>query len=100
MRGKARCRLHGGKSTGAKTKAGIQRIRAASWKDGSRSTRLRAEANIQAEEKYREMMGDILDAYDAETPLIRKLLKLPLLPEIKVHVLRRCPGGPPKEWAE
>lgn len=43
MRGKRRCRLHGGKSTGARTKAGIQRIRQARWKDGLQSARLQAE---------------------------------------------------------
>ncbi len=29
-----RCRMHGGKSTGAKTKAGIERIRKANFKNG------------------------------------------------------------------
>jgi hypothetical protein len=85
MRGKRRCRLHGGKSTAAKTKAGIQRIRAASWKDGARSARLRAEATIKAAEIYRDMMGDILEAYDVETPLMRKLL-LPLLLVQRLHM--------------
>src|SRR5262249_40633900 len=56
MRGKRRCRLHGGLSTGAKTKAGIHRIRLASWKHGRRSARLIAErrAKRQAE---RERFG-------------------------------------------
>ena len=32
-----RCRLHGGKSTGAKTPEGLERIRQAKWKHGERS---------------------------------------------------------------
>ena len=34
MRGKRRCRLHGGKSTGAKTEAGIEAIRQANTRHG------------------------------------------------------------------
>ena len=33
-RGKARCRLHGGKSTGPKTAAGLERSRRARWRHG------------------------------------------------------------------
>lgn len=43
MRGKARCRLHGGKSTGARTLTGIQRIRKEHWKNGGRSKKLQKE---------------------------------------------------------
>ena len=32
-----RCRLHGGKSTGPKTKEGLERSRKANWKHGRRS---------------------------------------------------------------
>ena len=32
-----RCRLHGGKSTGPKTKEGLERSRKANWKHGQRS---------------------------------------------------------------
>ena len=34
MRGKSKCRLHGGKSTGAKTAEGLKRCRKANWKHG------------------------------------------------------------------
>jgi len=34
MRGKKRCRLHGGKSTGPRTEAGLRRIRLANLKHG------------------------------------------------------------------
>ena len=37
LRGKARCRLHGGLSTGPKTPEGKARIAAAHWKHGRRS---------------------------------------------------------------
>lgn len=38
-----RCRLHGGKSTGAKTPDGRQRQKMASWKHGLRSAEAREE---------------------------------------------------------
>jgi hypothetical protein len=44
MRGKARCRLHGGKSTGPKTLEGINRIRTANTKSGRWSAAGRAVA--------------------------------------------------------
>lgn len=34
VKGKNRCRLHGGRSTGAKTPEGLQRCRKAAWKHG------------------------------------------------------------------
>lgn len=37
MRGKLKCRLHGGKSTGAKTVEGLKRCRRANWKHGNYS---------------------------------------------------------------
>jgi hypothetical protein len=37
MRGKKRCRLHGGKSTGPRTPEGLERSRKARWKHGLRS---------------------------------------------------------------
>jgi hypothetical protein len=37
MKGKARCRLHGGKSTGPRTPEGLARSRKANWKHGERS---------------------------------------------------------------
>ena len=48
-----RCRLHGGLSTGPKTKEGIERIRQAHWKHGEYS------AERKAELKYlRELLKD------------------------------------------
>lgn len=73
MRGKARCRLHGGKSTGARTKAGIHRIRTVHWKHGFRSGRLLAEAKAMSEERTRELMQDNdewLDGKDCRLPTV------------------------------
>ena len=41
MRGRRRCRLHGGKSTGPKTAAGLARSRRARWKHGAYSREVR-----------------------------------------------------------
>ena len=54
IRAKARCRLHGGMSTGAKTKAGIHRIRAAHWKDGSRSASYRKRQRRKVDDESRK----------------------------------------------
>lgn len=43
-KGKLVCRIHGGKSTGAKTKKGKHRQMMASWKHGLRSIEPREEA--------------------------------------------------------
>jgi hypothetical protein len=48
-----RCRLHGGLSTGAKTKEGIERIRAARWKHGRYSM-----AAIEERRHCRELLRD------------------------------------------
>ena len=48
-----RCRLHGGKSTGPKTAAGIERIRRAVTKDGRYTKAARAE-----HEQYRKLVQD------------------------------------------
>ena len=37
MRHKCRCELHGGKSTGARTAEGMQKLRDIHWKHGQRS---------------------------------------------------------------
>lgn len=34
IRGKSRCRLHGGKSTGARTREGLESCRKANWRHG------------------------------------------------------------------
>lgn len=100
MRGKRRCRLHGGKSTGAKTTTGLQRIRMASWKDGSRSARLQAEAKVQAAAEEREIFAQLTSDYDATTIHVRRLLGLPDFPKVKVRIILISPGGPPREWGE
>jgi hypothetical protein len=46
-----RCRLHGGKSTGARTAAGIQRIRLAVTKQGQYTKAARAE-----QEEFRRLL--------------------------------------------
>src|SRR5438094_7695952 len=43
MRNRARCRLHGGKSTGPRTPEGLERSRRANWKHGHYSREARAE---------------------------------------------------------
>lgn len=77
MRGKRRCRLHGGKSTGARTAAGIQRIRQASWKDGLQSPRLQRECRI-ANAKEAAMWGAMGWKYSVKGICV----------------------GPPSEWAD
>ena len=42
VRNRRRCRLHGGKSTGPKTTAGLERSRRARWKHGVYSREVRA----------------------------------------------------------
>jgi hypothetical protein len=100
MRGKRRCRLHGGKSTGAKTKAGVQRIRAAHWKHGCRSARLQAEARVKDRREEQEILKALTRNDDDLTIYVRSLLGMPAFPRVKVrvHGIRR--GGPPPEWAK
>ena len=99
MRGKRRCRLHGGKSTGAKTKAGVQRIRAAHWKHGRRSARLQAEARVKDRREEQEMLK-ALGCYDPVRIYVRGLLGLPAFPRIKIRVHGIRLDGPPPEWAK
>jgi hypothetical protein len=77
MRGKRRCRLHGGKSTGPRTAAGIHGIRSAHWKDGSRSPRLQAECRAD----FARTHGS--GVFFAGMITVRGI----------------CTGGPPDEWA-
>lgn len=46
--GKARCRLHGGRSTGAKTPEGFAKLRALHWKHGRATTEAKAAAKRRA----------------------------------------------------
>lgn len=47
--GNARCRLHGGRSTGAKTPEGFAKLRALHWKHGLSTTEAKAEARRRAQ---------------------------------------------------
>jgi hypothetical protein len=97
MRGKRRCRLHGGKSPGARTKEGIHRIRCANWKDGSRSARLQREAKLEAKREEEEMRAIFLRDVDESTLMARAILGFPLMPRIKVRY-RAIAKQPPTEW--
>jgi len=59
IRGKRRCRLHGGRSTGPRTSEGLWRIRKAHWKDGSRSVRLQQELRAWQHQKQISIKGRI-----------------------------------------
>src|SRR5262245_31423458 len=100
MRGKARCRLHGGKSTGARTKAGIQKIRAAHWVDGRRSARLLTKAKAWSELETQKGLLELLEDWTPVTIRMRRLMGLPDLPRYRCRVRLKCPDGPPKEWAD
>ena len=41
-----RCRMHGGKSTGPRTREGIERIRQANWRHGRYSAKAREERRL------------------------------------------------------
>ena len=51
LKGKNRCQLHGGKSTGARTVQGLQKLRDIHWKHGQRSR--------EVIERSRERMREI-----------------------------------------
>lgn len=51
LKGKNRCQLHGGKSTGARTSAGLQKLRDIHWKHGQRSR----EVIERSRERMREL---------------------------------------------
>ncbi len=56
-KGKRVCRIHGGKSTGAKTLEGKERQKKAPWKHGKRSKEVIAE-----QKSFREFFRDCKDA--------------------------------------
>ena len=104
LRKKDRCALHGGRSTGPKTTAGIQAIRKAQWKDGSRSERLQAEfrkwSAPQETALQREILEPILEARKNDSPFLYLELGCAPIPQIQVryHGKATCLGGPPMEW--
>lgn len=56
IKGKNRCRLHGGRSTGARTKEGLEKCRKGNWKHGLYSKELklaRLELNRFIHQQYR-----------------------------------------------
>lgn len=61
MRNRRRCRLHGGKSTGPKTAAGLERSRRARWKHGVYSRELR-ELLTENRRRWRELKALLRDA--------------------------------------
>ena len=60
MRDKARCQLHGGKSTGAKTAAGLAKLSALHWKHGRCTTAAKKEAKRRAQ-IGREIRSELRD---------------------------------------
>lgn len=60
MKGKARCRNHGGKSTGARTAAGLAKLSALHWKHGRFTKAAKAEAKRRAQ-VGREIRAELRD---------------------------------------
>ena len=60
MKGKARCRNHGGKSTGAKTAEGLAKLSALHWKHGRCTIAAKAEAKRRAQ-IGREIRSELRD---------------------------------------
>jgi hypothetical protein len=58
MKGKARCRNHGGKSTGARTAEGLAKLGAIHWKHGRCTKAAKAEAKRRAQ-IGREIMSEL-----------------------------------------
>lgn len=54
MRNRRRCRIHGGRSTGPRTAAGLERSRRARWQHGHCSQEARA-ARVLAQRHWREL---------------------------------------------
>ncbi len=62
MRGKSKCRLHGGKSTGARTAKGLEKCRKANWKHGHYSMESKQASSLFREllRKNKELFDEIL----------------------------------------
>ena len=58
MRNRRRCRLHGGKSTGPRTVAGLERSRRARWKHGAFSSETRARL-ADSRRQWRELWASL-----------------------------------------
>jgi hypothetical protein len=61
MRNKQRCRLHGGASTGPRTKKGLAHSKRANWKHGLRSAKAKLEAKQIREflKECKERCGEV-----------------------------------------
>ena len=77
LRGKARCQLHGGKSTGPRTEAGRARIAAAHTTHGRLTKEKRAEARRRAK-IGREIRAELRDIAARAVAFRRILTKLPV----------------------
>jgi hypothetical protein len=60
VKGKTRCRLHGGRSTGAKTPEGLAKLRALHLKHGRSTTEAKGEARRRAQ-VGREIRAELRD---------------------------------------
>jgi hypothetical protein len=88
LRGRTRCSLHGGRSTGPKTKAGLQRIRRAHLKHGYRS-KAYIEASRGARYRLRILAAlvDYLNGHAYNGPMYSRLLAalIKLFPQRGTH---------------
>ena len=65
IKGKTKCRFHGGKSTGAKTAEGLARIAEAHTVHGRETRAIRAERSAKLAELYElEMLGRSIGMFD------------------------------------
>ena len=60
VRGRTRCRMHGGTSTGPRTPEGLERSRKAGWKHGMRSREVRE--MLAENRRWRRALKDTLGA--------------------------------------
>ena len=81
MRGRTRCRLHGGKSTGPRTAEGLKRSRKARWKHGRYSARAIAKRRRERQ-KHKEIdaiLNPILRSkrmlLEADLGMLERLMK-------------------------
>ena len=73
IKGKTKCRFHGGRSTGPKTKAGQAKITAAHTVHGRETRAIRAERSAKLAELYElEMLGRSIGMFEGR--MVKKLL--------------------------
>jgi hypothetical protein len=71
IRGKQRCRMHGGLSTGATTPEGLERISKAHWKTG-RYSRKRIELSRKHKRQEQELRAMMRWAFQASRKMYKK----------------------------